>query len=76
MFIIVGNIWLIWFVILNIIIDVDMVRVIVFENEVVFIRLKIELLDIDFCSLCKVILIFIVLLFFLKKDNLLIKFLF
>lgn len=76
MFIIVGNIWLIWLVILNIIIDVDMVRVIVFENEVVFIRLKIELLDIDFCSLCKVILIFIVLLFFLKKDNLLIKFLF
>lgn len=53
-----------------------MVCVIVFENEVVFIRLKIELLDIDFCSLCKVILIFIVLLFFLKKDNLLIKFLF
>lgn len=51
-----------------------MVRVIVFENEVVFIRLKIELLDIDFCSYCKVNLIFIVLLFFLKKDNLLIKF--
>lgn len=69
-----GNTWLIWPVTSNTITDVDMVRVTAPENEAAPTRSKIELSDTDFCSYCKVNLIFIASSFFLKKDNLLTKF--